>query len=192
MADAGAVRADAPVGPSAERWVLLLRGVNVGGVTVRSADLRACLEDAGLTRVRTVLASGNAVLDAGDDLDATRRRVERALQERFGAPVRTVLLPQDELADRAAAFPFAPREGWHDDVTFVLDPELLAGLAAGVDALGLDPRTDPVSVGEGVVYWQVEKGSSLVAPFARLVARTPFTAGTTTRNLRTVRRLTTG
>ena len=46
------------------RVVLLLRGVNVGGVTVRSVDLRALLADAGLGEVRTVLASGNAIVDA--------------------------------------------------------------------------------------------------------------------------------
>ena len=48
------------------RVALLLRGVNVGGVTVRSADLRALLADAGLGDVATVLASGLAAVVADE------------------------------------------------------------------------------------------------------------------------------
>jgi len=64
------------------RVVLLLRGVNVGGVTVRSADLRTLLADAGLGEVRTVLASGNAIVDA-DDAARVRRRFDDGAR---GAP----------------------------------------------------------------------------------------------------------
>ncbi|HEY8589215.1 MAG TPA: DUF1697 domain-containing protein, partial [Naasia sp.] len=49
------------------RYVALLRGVNVGGVKVPMAELRSLLEDAGFGRVRTLLASGNVLLDAADD-----------------------------------------------------------------------------------------------------------------------------
>ena len=46
------------------RYIALLRGVNVGGVTVKSADLAEVFRDLGFTEVRTVLASGNVVFDA--------------------------------------------------------------------------------------------------------------------------------
>lgn len=41
------------------RTVALLRGINVGGITIRMADLARVFEDLGLTEVRTILASGN-------------------------------------------------------------------------------------------------------------------------------------
>jgi len=41
-------------------WVALLRGVNVGGISIRSVDLRELLTRMGLEDVRTFLASGNA------------------------------------------------------------------------------------------------------------------------------------
>lgn len=57
------------------RYALLLRGVNVGGVKVKMADLRALLEGAGYTDVKTLLASGNALVDA----DVTRGAAPRVV-----------------------------------------------------------------------------------------------------------------
>ena len=51
-------------------WVALLRGVNVGGITIRSADLAALFrDDLGFGSVRTSLASGTVRFetDAEDD-----------------------------------------------------------------------------------------------------------------------------
>ncbi|MGL4255586.1 MAG: DUF1697 domain-containing protein, partial [Microbacterium sp.] len=44
-------------------WVALLRGVNVGGITIRNADLAEVFGDLGFDAVRTVLASGNIVFE---------------------------------------------------------------------------------------------------------------------------------
>jgi len=172
------------------RWVVLLRGVNVGGVTIRSADLRACVEGLGFTGVRTVLASGNVVVDATDEpVAAAKRRIEAGLGERFGYDAWVVLVPQPDLEAVVDAFPWPSREGWHDYVTFVSEPAVLDELLAAADALGLDPETDPVGGGEGVVYWQVPRGGTLDAPFSKLSSRARYKATTTTRNVRTLRRL---
>src|SRR5699024_7010642 len=45
-------------------YVVLLRGVNVGGVTIRMADLRQQLHSGGFPGARTVLASGNVLLES--------------------------------------------------------------------------------------------------------------------------------
>jgi len=172
------------------RWVVLLRGVNVGGVTIRSADLRSCVEGLGFTGVRTVLASGNVVVDAtGEPVADAKRRVEAGLGERFGYDAWVVLVRQEAVEEVVGAFPWPSRDGWHDYVTFVSDPAVLDELLAAVDALGLDPETDPVGGGEGVVYWQVPQGGTLDAPFSKLSSKARYKATTTTRNLRTLRRL---
>lgn len=172
------------------RWVVLLRGVNVGGVTIRSADLRACVEALGFTGVRTVLASGNVVVDATEEpLESAKRRVEEGLGERFGYEAWVVLVTVQALAAVVDGFPWPSREGWHDYVTFVSEPCVLDELLGAVDALALDPETDPVGGGEGVVYWQVPQGGTLDAPFSKLSSKARYKATTTTRNVRTLRRL---
>src|SRR5690606_40579387 len=59
------------------RYVALLRGVNVGGVKVPSAELAAMARDLGLAEVRTVLASGNLLFSSDDDPAALDRKSTR-------------------------------------------------------------------------------------------------------------------
>ena len=44
------------------RYAALLRGVNVGGVNIKMADVAKAFTDAGFTDVKTILASGNVLL----------------------------------------------------------------------------------------------------------------------------------
>lgn len=50
----------------ATRYVALLRGVNVGGVTMKMADLAEVVRGLGYDDVKTVLASGNVLFTVGD------------------------------------------------------------------------------------------------------------------------------
>jgi len=45
-------------------YISLIRAVNVGGKTVRMADLKAAYEEMGFTNVRTYLQSGNILFDS--------------------------------------------------------------------------------------------------------------------------------
>lgn len=88
------------------RFVVLLRGVNVGGAKrVPMAQLRELLGGLGFTAVRTVLNSGNAVVTGPDGEHAAR--IEAALRERFGFEVRVVILTAQQLQEIIDAHPFA-------------------------------------------------------------------------------------
>jgi uncharacterized protein (DUF1697 family) len=43
--------------------------------------------------------------------------------------------------------------------------------------------------GDGVIYWDCPKGHSTDTPFAKLAAKPKYKSTTTTRNLRTLRKL---
>ena len=62
----------------------LLRGVNVGGVTVKMADLAEVVRGLGYDDVKTVLASGNVLFTTTDAASTAKERLEAALRERFG------------------------------------------------------------------------------------------------------------
>ncbi|MDP2329037.1 MAG: DUF1697 domain-containing protein, partial [Dehalococcoidia bacterium] len=75
------------------RLVAFLRGVNVGGINIKMADLAQVFTGLGYTDVRTVLASGNVLFDTKErDRTATKRRIEAALTERFGYEAWVILL----------------------------------------------------------------------------------------------------
>jgi uncharacterized protein (DUF1697 family) len=75
--------------------IALLRAVNVGGIKVSMADLRALLADLGFQDVRTLLNSGNAVFSSQNKTGATLEKfIEAEFTKRTGSQtdffVRTV------------------------------------------------------------------------------------------------------
>ena len=172
-------------------WVALLRGVNVGGITIRSADLAGVFRDLGFDSVRTVLASGNVAFEtdaAPARRNALKKQIETALRERFGYDAWVVLITRDELAKAIHGFPFdatdAKRQPW---VVFCVDDATQDELVEAAETL--DPAVDPVARGHGCVYWNPRKGSSTDTPFAKALARKTFKPRTTNRNLRTLAKI---
>ncbi|ANJ26891.1 DUF1697 domain-containing protein [Agromyces aureus] len=178
------------------QYIALLRGVNVGGITVKSADLKALFDSMGFEAVRTVLASGNVAFEhdgtTGDGTTETsaalKARIEAGLRDRFGYEAWIVLLTRDELERVVGAFPFdAQLEGWHPYVLFGSDAAHLAELAAA--AGDVDDADDVVRAGDGVLYWHNRRERGVGSAFAKLTAKARFKPTTTNRNLRTLAKL---
>jgi uncharacterized protein (DUF1697 family) len=170
-------------------YIALLRGVNVGGITVKSAELRELFEGLGFDGVRTVLASGNVVFETTkrEDHGALKRRIERALADRFGYDAWIVLVTRAELERAVDAFPFEAddprRQPW---VIFASDPAVVDELLQAADA---DPDVDPLAAGDGVLYWNPVKGTTVQTPFAKLIGKAKYKPLTTNRNLRTLQKI---
>jgi len=171
------------------RYVALLRGVNVGGITMKMGDLRETVAGLGFTNVKTVLASGNVLFDSGRaDVPGIKSDIETALRDRFGYEAWIVLVDQPTLARIVDAFPFdAEREGWHPYVLLSSDPAVLAEMLAAADALELGDES--LRLGDDVLYWHVERGETLTSPFGKLAGKAKYKSTTTNRNLRTLRKL---
>jgi uncharacterized protein (DUF1697 family) len=168
-------------------WVALLRGVNVGGRVVRMAELRDALEEIGLENVATVLQSGNVQFVSEDSGSALQDRIEAKLREQFGYDAHVQVIERDRLRKILDAYPFpADGEARHDYVIF-MERGLEADLGAEKVELGDNER---VAVGDGVVYWRVDKGATLRSPFGKLLTRAKYRDANTNRNLRTLRKLT--
>lgn len=169
-------------------WVALLRGVNVGGITVRSADLRTTFEDLGFDEVATVLASGNVrfVADArARDRAKLKTSIEKALHDRFGYDAWILLVTPTELRHAIDDFPFdaadPARQPW---VIFCVDAGTRDELVAAAVSVASD--ADPVAAGRSVVYWNPVKGTTLHTPFAKILGKKAYKTTTTNRNLRTL------
>jgi uncharacterized protein (DUF1697 family) len=170
-------------------YIALLRGVNVGGITVKSAELRELFEGLDFEGVRTVLASGNVVFETTrrEARAALKRRIERALADRFGYDAWIVLVTRAELERAIDAFPFdaddARRQPW---VIFASEPAVVEELLEASDA---DPDVDPLAAGDGVLYWNPVKGTTVQTPFAKLIGKAKYKSVTTNRNLRTLQKI---
>ncbi|HET7030213.1 MAG TPA: DUF1697 domain-containing protein [Candidatus Limnocylindrales bacterium] len=138
-------------------YVVLLRGINVGGKNkVPMARLRQLLEDLGYECVRTYIASGNVILRSERAPADIRARIEAALPGTFQLQrelVAVLVLSHDRLRaiiDRKPAGFGEDPERYHSDVIFLMgiDPSQAMG--------AFDPRpgVDTVWAGDGVIYSQ--------------------------------------
>ncbi len=170
------------------RAVVLLRGVNVGGVRFAMADLRIALEQAGFTEVRTVLASGNVLLSSGDgDPRATADRVHEVTLDRFGFDVAAIAVSLAVVRTAVEEYPFPRADDRHAYVVFADDAIALADL---VDLAGsLDSAEEQVRPGGDVIYWDVPKGRTLDSPFGTRFGRWQRSGAVTTRNIRTLEKI---
>ena len=167
------------------RYAALLRGVNVGGVNLKMADVASVLTDAGFTDVKTILASGNVLLTSRSGVAAVRKAAEAALRDAFGYDAWVLAYEVDTVRAISEGFPFEREvDGIQSYVMFVSDPAVLAELAAL--AGGPDEK---IARGEGVVYWQVPKMSTLDSAIGKTMGKKRYKSSTTTRNLRTVEKL---
>lgn len=166
-------------------WVVLLRGINVGGINIKMADLREALTSAGFTDVRTVLATGNVLLGSSLTVDAVKTQAESTLAQAFGYQAWVVVLNVPTLRAIVESYPFdAEREGWHPYVVFGSDDSHLTELSALAD--DLDPELERIAEGNSVLYWEVRKGSTTDSTFGKATAKAKYKATTTTRNVRTL------
>jgi uncharacterized protein (DUF1697 family) len=164
------------------KYAAFLRGVNVGGVNLKMADVASAMTDAGFGNVRTILASGNVLLESGAKVASVRNKAEAALRETFGYDAWVLAYDIGTVARIVDAYPFE-REvpGHHSYVTFVSDAavlEELAGLAPGPG--------ERIERGDGVIYWQVPRSKSLDSAMGKTMGKKRYKSSTTTRNLRTL------
>jgi uncharacterized protein (DUF1697 family) len=166
------------------KYAAFLRGVNVGGVNLKMDEVATALADAGFGNVRTILASGNVLLESSSGVAAVRKQAEAALRDRFGYDAWVLAYDIDTVRAVVDAYPFERGvDGYQSYVTFVTDAAVLKELAALADNTGPDEK---ISRGKGVIYWQVPKGSTLDSTIGKTMGKSRYKSSTTTRNLRTL------
>jgi uncharacterized protein (DUF1697 family) len=166
------------------KYAAFLRGVNVGGVNLKMAEVAAALTDAGFTQVRTILATGNVLLESTAGVASVRKKTEAALRDRFGYDAWVLAYDIDTVRAVVDAYPFEREvDGYQSYVTFVADAIVLDELAALAEKAGPEEK---IRRGDGVIYWQVPKGATLDSTIGRTMGKPRYKSSTTTRNLRTL------
>jgi uncharacterized protein (DUF1697 family) len=124
---------------SKKRHVALMRGINVGGKNkLPMAELVRLFEKAGCEGVRTYIASGNIVFDAGANVvESLPQMIEAAVERSLGLKVPVVVRSAQELRIAAKGNPFI-KDG--EDSLFVM---FLADHPDKKSVAGLDPERSP-------------------------------------------------
>jgi len=92
-------------------YVAMLRGVNVGGNSLRMDWLRRACEDIGLQDVRTYVQSGNIVFSSRLSASKLAQTLKATIDAQTRLPVVVVIRSASEMANIIAGNPFLKRRG---------------------------------------------------------------------------------
>ena len=170
------------------RYVVLLRGINVGGKNrVPMSQLKLVLEDLGCEDVRTYINSGNVVLSDPRKGVELHGAIEDALRREFGFDIRALVLEKPAFERVVAAIP----PDWRNDDTMRCDVMFLwndINLPVTLDALPARPGIDSVLYVDGAIVWSVARGDARKSGLPKLIG-TELYKKMTIRNCTTVRAL---
>lgn len=170
-----------------EVWIVLLRGVNVGGHRkLPMAEFRVALADLGFQDAATYIQSGNAVFRAKGTALQIAKQIGNKIQATFGFEVDVMVLPRRDMQRAVSENPFPQAEA----VPTAL--HLFFGVTGG-DGPDLKALKNAATSGEefrmagGVFYFYTPNGmgrSDLGGKLGRFF-KTPITG----RNLRSCHRI---
>lgn len=138
-------------------YVVLLRGINVGGKNkVSMAELKHYLEELGFSDVSTYIASGNVIVRSEKSADEIKSQIEQMLPKAFKLDselIKVLVLSRDQLQavvdERPKGFGDEPGK-YHSDAIFLMDVTTDQVMPIFKPREGVDA----VWPGNGVVYSQ--------------------------------------
>ena len=174
------------------RYVVLLRGVNVGGnKRVPKQEFQAVLEGLDFRDVIVYLNSGNAVFTSDSRVESST--VQLALEEHFGFSIPTLVLPSVKIQAVANAIPAGwtndtpqpDKSGQKSDVLYLFDeantPDIL-------EKLGHKPEIETMIYVDGAVIANITRANQAKGSLQKLIG-TNLYAQVTIRNINTARKL---
>ncbi|HET7414392.1 MAG TPA: DUF1697 domain-containing protein [Arthrobacter sp.] len=168
-------------------YAVFLRGINVGGVNIKMADLREAVATLPLENVSTVLATGNIVCTSDAGPDEVKTLVEGCLRMHFGYEAWVVVLTVPRVKELVAACPYpADSKELHAYITLSSDPVVLDEL---YQLAGGQDNNDQTRLGAEATAWQVTVGGTLDSVINKLSNKPKYKRATTTRNLRTLQKV---
>lgn len=139
------------------RYLVLLRGINVGGKNkVPMAALRELLEGLGYSDVATYIASGNAILSSDRPPAEIKREIEEALPKAFRLDSELISVLVLSRAQLRAVVDKKPKGFGEQPDLYHSDAIFLIGIDAktAMEVFDPHPEVDRVWPGDGVIYSQ--------------------------------------
>ena len=151
--------------------IILFRGMNTGGVRAPVAEQRVMAEAMGLKNPRTLLASGNLVVESDRDPDALEHDIEAAMEKTFGLKVAAMVRTREQWAALIAANPFAAEATAHPSKMLAM--VMKAGIRDGAleACRDLAEGGEQVEAIEDVLYFWLPNGQGESGIFKKATPR---------------------
>ena len=171
------------------KYVLLLRGINVGGKNkVAMSDLKDMVSKLGYKNVITYINSGNIIFDANDNKEIVRVKISHML-ETFPFSINKVILTQEEYLDEISNLPeWWSEELFRRDVLFYSDEVDYSVMKERIKMMPLNDEM--VHFGKRAVFWgKCNEKNYLSTSYHKLLMKESFYKSITIRNARTFEKI---
>lgn len=172
-----------------EKYIALLRGVNVGGKNkVSMSILKTAFEEKGFFDVYTYINSGNVIFSSKEsDIVALQNNCRQAIIDKFRLDIPVAVISASELSDALGNAP----EWWDDDLEskhiaiFMIAPAVADTL---VNEVGINHEYEKVSTYGKVIFWSAPINTFSRTKWSKIIA-TPAYSYITIRNANTTKKL---
>ena len=171
------------------KYVLLLRGINVGGKNkVAMSNLKDMISKLGYENVITYINSGNIIFDANDNKEIVRVKISHML-ETFPFSINKVILTQEEYLDEISNLPeWWSEELFRRDVLFYSDEVDYSVMKERIKMMPLNDEM--VHFGKRAVFWgKCNEKNYLSTSYHKLLMKESFYKSITIRNAKTFEKI---
>ncbi|PCI54941.1 MAG: hypothetical protein COB36_08805 [Alphaproteobacteria bacterium] len=167
------------MGNTANKFIILLRAVNVGGTGKLPMSMlkNMCVEE-GFEKVKTYIASGNVVFETDMSGNSAQAALATRLEEYAGKPVGVIIRTPAEMAQVLKANPF-PNAAPNHNVAIFFDQCLPADTLQHVKG----QKDEELSLGKREIY--VHYGAGM----GKSKLKIPMAKDGTARNMNTIAKL---
>ena len=167
------------------KYVLLLRGINVGGKNkVSMADLKDAIASLGYENVITYINSGNIIFDTTDNIDIINEKISQKLNY-YSFKINKVILTKEEYIEELKNLP----SWWNDDfyrkdVLFYSEDIDYSIIKERINSMPLNDEN--VYFGKRAVFWgKFNEKNYLKTAYHKYLIKESFYKAVTIRNGRT-------
>jgi uncharacterized protein (DUF1697 family) len=137
------------------RYVVLLRGINVGGNNIiKMIELKKLFEEMGFENVITYIQSGNVIFDDSENNKTIlREKIEHTFSEKLGSTIKTIIITSNEMKTIIEKKPEdfgEEKDKYKYNVIFLVEP-LKAKDA--IQEIKTRDGVDKIYEGEKVIYF---------------------------------------
>jgi uncharacterized protein (DUF1697 family) len=161
------------------KYIALLRAVNVGGTGLLAmTDLVRLCTDSGFSKVKTYIASGNAVFESRASAATVQAKLAQSLHSHAGKPMGVLIRTAEEMAAVLKANPFRTKATKFTLVIFLDEAPPADTLAQAAGR-----KDEEVRLGKREIYVHYPSG------MGRSKLKIPAAKAGTARNMNTVAKL---
>ena len=167
------------------KYVLLLRGINVGGKNkVPMADLRNMISSLGYENVITYINSGNILFDSTDNIDIVNVKISQILNL-YPFKINKVILTKQEYLEELENLPkWWTDELYRKDVLFYSEDMEYSIIKERINSMPLNDEN--VHFGKRAVFWgKFNEKNYLKTAYHKYLIKESFYKSITIRNGRT-------